>query len=518
MLAFANGALEGWDVSVDNMAGMPGAGDSGIDEGEAVKAAGTVESEAEVAVGPTDAEIEPVGLAVAVRRWASVRPFESKAPSLAWATNGVLATTATLLLVVVLVAGMVLAQGGHAESAASPPTGSPPSPATASAGADSMAASMAAPSSSFGQPAVLGTLDCPSYYGGGYAVSGRWIYVGCGAEILIVDASTGSVARRLDVSAYANRMVYPVCAEPPCPPDMPGAPIGPPSYVVVDHGVWLSWDVTIRVDESSGRITNEYASTAYADGFGFVWAWGYDSSGSYSPYLIDATGNDRMPSSTDYPGLDQVFSTKHGASYIPACGAVWKIEPTGASSRITQIDPRSGLATWTTTEPGYFRDILVGSNNCWARMGDTGLNFHLIQLGSRCPLARSVPLTGQPFVLGDSIWTREESWPVAYRVDPATGQKVGPNWAISGTIFVANGQVWSLYHQVLTHWDAPASEWEGASEGNPIACSVTVPTPSPTASPTATPSASPSTTPTATPSASPSAAPTSSPSPSTSSS
>lgn len=267
-------------------------------------------------------------------------------------------------------------------------------------------------------------------------------------------------------------------------------PIDPAGIAAGDAGVWMvtPWNVApgpetielLAVDEAAGepRIRGRYpAVTAFAVGLGHVW-------------LLD-----EAIAKVDPATGDVLATSESGDIHISVeCGSVWTwgvpAQPSDTTSQliVSRIDPETGehlesFAVPATTRPSIFEI----EGRCWLQDHNTLLE---IEPGRGIVATVEVPPVGTLQIAGETLWSVRAA-NVIHRVDPTTGEAVGPMWQLPeddlhenprGTpdwrLLSADGSLWVLGAEWLVRYDIPTGEL------------VPQPTPAPTAALTPTPAPS----------------------------
>lgn len=213
-----------------------------------------------------------------------------------------------------------------------------------------------------------------------------------------------------------------------------------------------------RIDMATGEITFNLDGMYLAgDGLGYLWA---------SP----TEGQMTIPGSGPLTKIDPVSlrtSTIPWAYGQPevACGGLWGLTlnvnaGTDATTTITRVDPATGSALATFTEPGYISDLAQTSDGCWAtasgippwRDFETShtryVKIGLSGVESRSPLFEAGLVSADEFfVLNGGFWVQSGhvGARTLQRLDPATWNRVGPNYllpAFPWEFTCAGGSIW----------------------------------------------------------------------------
>jgi hypothetical protein len=325
-------------------------------------------------------------------------------------------------------------------------------------------------------PRVLSKLDCTLMdYSARQlrVVSGGVIYLSCETGLALPDDLTEIRAFNATTGKLVGTYRY--------------STGGVISELAVDQGIWVSsaavpeacpdtgcppFNPTVyKMDPASRKVTFTLPGWwLVGDGGGYIWAESY---ALHVLMRIDPATN--QTSQIPWPYARTEFS----------CGMVWGLDATTdsgqAATKLARVDPASGDASQTYTVPGDIVSLHQDGEGCWGVTmvpetvasaspapsptgGQRGTYryFRIDASGVHYPgLAYPTDANGGHLVLLDTTawmsWAGGyDSWTSLQRLDPATGQLVGPTWALQtdpdvqecgggydmADVFEAGGSLW----------------------------------------------------------------------------
>ena len=260
-------------------------------------------------------------------------------------------------------------------------------------------------------------------------VYGDTIYVDCPdygehGAILVVDATTGRVAKTLNLSRLADLQA-------------------------VDHGVWVDWSRACvagsscpayleRLDPETGRVTLHLDDHLIAAaGLGYVWTGA--SPGSMT--RIDTT---------------TLAMTTIPFPYTPvvACGSLLGYDGDGYH----RLDPTTGARLADVADSKGVSVPTDVNGQCWGIVTDNAQRrAQFVRMGQTAIDYRGPWISGSRYapdlrIMGNAFWLTESASAdyELYRlqqIDPATGKLLGTAWAVPGfltEVVAAGGRIWRM--------------------------------------------------------------------------